>query len=157
MQRAVRREPWVEMLGRLVSTLRPSARCSLRLSSVSRPALVSASSLLNASNLGQPLVVEFARARQNEKHGIFTHLVAAWLRRCSCRRRRSAWARKERRTQSEGLPHLARMARQFLGRPATSAGVERMFSLAGKLHDDMKKSQQDDTLEHSLFAAANTE
>jgi len=49
------------------------------------------------------------------------------------------------------------MARQFLGRPATSAGVERMFSLAGKLHDDMKKSQQDDTLEHSLFAAANTE
>lgn len=77
MQRAVRREPWAEMLGRLVSTLRPSARCSLRLSSVSRPALVSASSLLNASNLGQPLVVEFARARQNEKHGIFTHLVAA--------------------------------------------------------------------------------
>ena len=57
----------------------------------------------------------------------------------------------------EGLPHLAKMARQFLGRPATSAGVERTFSLAGKLHDDMKKSQQDDTLEHSLFAAANTE
>ena len=41
------------------------------------PEPVSASSLLNASNLGQPLVVEFARARQNEKHGIFTHLVAA--------------------------------------------------------------------------------
>ena len=57
----------------------------------------------------------------------------------------------------EGLPHLAKMARQFLGGPATSAGVERMFSLAGKLHDDMKKSQGDDTLEHSLFAAANTE
>ena len=57
----------------------------------------------------------------------------------------------------EGLPHLAKMARQFLGRPATSAGVERMFSKAGKLHDDMKKGQEDDTLEHSLFAAANTE
>ena len=56
-----------------------------------------------------------------------------------------------------GLPHLAKMAAQFLGRPATSAGVERMFSKAGKLHDDMKKGQQDDTLEHSLFAAANTE
>ena len=41
----------------------------------------------------------------------------------------------------EGLPHLAKMARQFLGRPATSAGVERMFSKAGKLHDDMKSSQ----------------
>ena len=56
-----------------------------------------------------------------------------------------------------GLPHLAKMARQFLGRPATSAGVERMFSKAGKLHDDMKKGQQDDTLKHSLFAAVNTE
>ena len=56
-----------------------------------------------------------------------------------------------------GLPHLAKMAAQFLGRPATSAGVERMFSKAGKLHDDMKKGQEDDTLEHSLFAAANTE
>ena len=56
----------------------------------------------------------------------------------------------------EGLPHLAKMARQFLGRPATSAGVERMFSKAGKLHDDKKKGQKDDTLEHSLFAGANT-
>jgi hypothetical protein len=56
-----------------------------------------------------------------------------------------------------GLPHLAKMAAQFLGRPASSAGVERMFSKAGKLHDDMKKGQEDDTLEHSLFAAANTE
>ena len=37
------------------------------------------------------------------------------------------------------------------------AGVERMFSKAGKLHDDMKKGQEDDTLEHSLFAGANTE
>jgi hypothetical protein len=55
----------------------------------------------------------------------------------------------------EGLPHLAKMARQFLGRPATSAGVERMFSKAGKLHDDMKKGQKDDTLEHSLLAGAN--
>eukprot|EP00965_Chrysotila_dentata_P200425 6179969-Pleurochrysis_carterae.AAC.1 len=31
---------------------------------------------------------------------------------------------------------LAKMARQHLGRPATSAGVERMFSKAGKMHDD---------------------
>ena len=48
-------------------------------------------------------------------------------------------------------------ARQFLGRPATSAGVERFFSKAGKLHDDMKKAQEDETLQHSLFAAANAE
>jgi len=31
-----------------------------------------------------------------------------------------------------------------------------MFSIAGKLHDDVKKRQVDDTLKHSLFAAANT-
>ena len=49
------------------------------------------------------------------------------------------------------------MARQFLGRPAASAGVERMFSKAGRMHDDMKMSQADDTLEHALLAAANTE
>ena len=52
---------------------------------------------------------------------------------------------------------LAKMARQFLGRPASSAGVERMFSKAGKLYDDAKKGQNDETLEAALFAAANTE
>ena len=59
--------------------------------------------------------------------------------------------------QPEGLPHLAKMARQFLGRPASSAGVERMFSKAGKLHDDMKKGQDDDSLEHAMLASANCE
>jgi hypothetical protein len=54
-----------------------------------------------------------------------------------------------------GLPHLAKMARQFLGRPATSAGVERMFSKAGRMHDDMRAAQADGTLQHSLLAAAN--
>jgi len=44
------------------------------------------------------------------------------------------------------------MAAQYLGRPASSAGVERMFSKAGKLHDDLKQKQMDDTLEHSLLA-----
>ena len=44
------------------------------------------------------------------------------------------------------------MAAQYLGRPASSAGVERMFSKAGKLHDDLKQKQTDDTVEHSLFA-----
>jgi hypothetical protein len=32
-----------------------------------------------------------------------------------------------------------------------------MFSKAGKLYDDEKKGQQDESLEHALFAAANTE
>ena len=56
----------------------------------------------------------------------------------------------------EGLPALAKMARQYLGRPAASAGVERTFSMAGKMHDGTKASQGDDTLEHCLMAAANT-
>jgi len=30
-----------------------------------------------------------------------------------------------------------------------------MFSKAGRMHDDMKASQSDDTLEHSMMAAAN--
>ncbi len=50
-----------------------------------------------------------------------------------------------------------KMARQNLGRPASSAGVKRMFSKAGRLHDDLKASQSDDTLEHALLAAANLE
>ncbi len=50
----------------------------------------------------------------------------------------------------EGLPTLAKMARQYVGRPTSSAGVERMFSKAGRLHDDLKASQSDDTLEHRL-------
>lgn len=58
--------------------------------------------------------------------------------------------------KKDGLPILAKMARQFLGRPASSAGVERMFSKAGKLHGEDKASQQDGTLE-CLFASANTE
>ena len=57
----------------------------------------------------------------------------------------------------EELPTLAKMARQHLGRPAWSAGVKRMFSKAGRLHDNLKASQSDDTLEHALLAAANLE
>ena len=57
----------------------------------------------------------------------------------------------------EGLPHLARMARQWLGCPATSAGVERLFSKAGRMHHDLKGSMEDGSLEHSLIATANTE
>ena len=34
-------------------------------------------------------------------------------------------------------PHLAMMARQFLGCPATSASVERVFSVAGRMFDDL--------------------
>ena len=57
----------------------------------------------------------------------------------------------------EGLPHLARMARQYLGEPATSAGVERLFSKAGKMHSDLAASMNDNSLQHSLFAFKNTD
>ncbi len=57
----------------------------------------------------------------------------------------------------ERMPIIARMARQYLGRPASSAGVERMFGKAGKLHDDLKASQAHDSLEHALLASANCE
>ena len=57
----------------------------------------------------------------------------------------------------EDLPHLARMAHQWLGYPATSAGVERLFSAPGKMHHDLKGSMEDGSLEHSLIARANSE
>ena len=48
------------------------------------------------------------------------------------------------------------MAKQYLAAPASSAGVERVFSAAGKMHGDLRKSLKDDTLKHSLFASFNT-
>ncbi len=36
------------------------------------------------------------------------------------------------------------------------AGVERVFSAAGRMHDDLRKSVSNETLEHSLFAAFNS-
>ena len=53
-------------------------------------------------------------------------------------------------------PALSKMAKQYLAAPASSAGVERVFSAAGKMHSDLRKSMSDDSLKHSLFAAFNT-
>eukprot|EP00966_Prymnesium_polylepis_P174218 4030832-Prymnesium_polylepis.1 len=49
------------------------------------------------------------------------------------------------------------MVKQYFAAPASSAGVERVFSAAGKMHDDLKKSAKDETLEHSIIAAFNWE
>ena len=54
-------------------------------------------------------------------------------------------------------PNLAKMVKQYFAVPASSAGVERVFSAAGKMHGDLSKSAKDSTLEHSLFAAFNIE
>ena len=39
---------------------------------------------------------------------------------------------------------------EWLGTPGTSAGVERLFSKAGKMHHDLKGSMEAGSLEHSL-------
>jgi len=57
-------------------------------------------------------------------------------------------------------PKLAKMAKQFSWprrAPFSSGGLERVFSAAGKMHDDLRKAEKDSTLEHSLFAAFNCE
>ena len=41
--------------------------------------------------------------------------------------------------------------------PCLLCGVEHVFSAAGKMHGDLQKSVKDSTLEHSLFAAYNTD
>ena len=52
-------------------------------------------------------------------------------------------------------PNLSRMARQFLGCPATSAGVERLFSKAGRAYNCLAKSQREGTLEAKMFIGIN--
>lgn len=49
-------------------------------------------------------------------------------------------------------PELARMVKQYLAAPASSAVVERVFSAARRMHDDMRKAMNEGTLKHSLFA-----
>ena len=54
--------------------------------------------------------------------------------------------------------NLAKMVKQYFSQPASSAGVERVFySAAGKMHDDLRKSAKDVSLEHTLIAAFNTD
>eukprot|EP00854_Cymbomonas_tetramitiformis_P034287 gene34287-biopygen23875 len=51
------------------------------------------------------------------------------------------------------LPNLARMARQLLVVPASTAGVERAFSVVSSIHGDLRKSLQEGTIQHTLMAA----
>ena len=48
------------------------------------------------------------------------------------------------------------MVKQYFAAPASTTGVERVFSAAGKMHTDLRKSAKDDTLEASIIAAHNT-
>ena len=50
------------------------------------------------------------------------------------------------------MPNVARMARQYLAMPASTAGVERVFSKVGRMHDDQKKSTCEVTLQQDSMA-----
>jgi hypothetical protein len=51
---------------------------------------------------------------------------------------------------------VVRMWRQFHGCPGSGGGIERVFTAAGKQHDDLKKRTMDKTLESTLKAGMNT-
>ncbi|KAK3246175.1 hypothetical protein CYMTET_44281 [Cymbomonas tetramitiformis] len=53
------------------------------------------------------------------------------------------------------FPTLAKMARQFLAVPASTAGVERAFSMVTGMHSDLRKRLEEGTLQHTLMAAMN--
>ena len=59
--------------------------------------------------------------------------------------------------QNDSFYNLGKFVRQYLATPASSAGVERLFSRAGRLHSDLRSSMADETLKHMLFAAVNTD
>ena len=59
-------------------------------------------------------------------------------------------------SSNKDFPNLARMARQNLGVPATSATVERLFSVVAFAFADRRKSQSAETLLANLaFANLN--
>ena len=53
------------------------------------------------------------------------------------------------------FPNLAVMARQYLGCPATSATVERLFSKVGIAFSAKRRSSEAATLENLMFTEAN--
>jgi hypothetical protein len=61
------------------------------------------------------------------------------------------------RGQRHVFPNLSRMVRQYLAALASSAGVERLFSRAGRYHDDKKKSTTDEHIETLLIVATGEE
>ena len=59
------------------------------------------------------------------------------------------------RDNSSQFPNLAKMARQFLAASASSASAERLLSSARKMHDDLKKSTSEETMESGLIVCMN--
>ena len=50
------------------------------------------------------------------------------------------------------FPNLAKMARQFLGSPASTAAIERLFSHCSNMHSDLRKQLKDGTFTDAMFA-----
>ena len=50
-------------------------------------------------------------------------------------------------------PALAKMVKQYFAASASSAGVERVFSAAGKMHGDLQKSAKDSTACWSIHSS----
>jgi hypothetical protein len=53
-------------------------------------------------------------------------------------------------------PDVVRILRQFHGYPGSGGGIEWVFTVVGKQHDDLKKNTIDKTLENTLKAGMNT-
>ena len=59
-------------------------------------------------------------------------------------------------SKTSKYPDLARMWRRFHACPASGGGIERVFTAAGKQHDDLKEKTMDNMLESSRKAGLNT-
>ena len=65
------------------------------------------------------------------------------------------WLQLCSRQHREQFPNLEVMARQYLGCPATSASVERLFSKVGVAFSAKRKNSEAETLANIMFANAN--
>ena len=52
---------------------------------------------------------------------------------------------------------LSVMVRQYLGVSATSASAERLFSIAGRVYDDLRQRMKEEMLEMVMWARVNRE
>ena len=59
------------------------------------------------------------------------------------------------RTHKSMFPNLGRMARQFLALPASSAGVERLFSRSGETHGDKRPRMKEEAMQSLMYVNKN--